>query len=270
MVPLDAVLVNPAYPNLFDHGDGMREFTLALDFLTRCANGLHLLQRQREGFNVDWQSLDRSFRWLSATLQENLSEAQSTVGKLTGELEVTRDQLISRTMEVDAARAELTSRTAELDRDREELRKRNLEVDIERNELIARTKEVRAARKDLVDRTAELNATRQDLVDRTSELDTARQDLIDRTAELDAARKDLIDRTVEVDAARKDLIDRTSELDTARCRPERSNRSHGRSGRGTKGFDRSHSRVGQSEGSIESEKAISQRLTYFFRRSHRR
>ncbi len=36
-VPLEKVLVNPDYPNLFDHGDGMREFTLALDFLTRCA-----------------------------------------------------------------------------------------------------------------------------------------------------------------------------------------------------------------------------------------
>jgi ubiquinone/menaquinone biosynthesis C-methylase UbiE len=215
-VPLDAVLVNSVYPNLFDHGDGMREFTLALDFLTRCANGLHLLQRQREGFNVDWQSLDRSFRWLSATLQENLSTAQSTVGKLMGELEETRGQLISRTMEVDAARTELASRTAELDRDREELRKRNLEVDAERKELIARTNEVTAARKDLADRTAELSATRQDLIDRTSELDAARQDLIDRTAELDAARKDSIDRTAEVDAARKDLIDRTFEVDAAR------------------------------------------------------
>jgi ubiquinone/menaquinone biosynthesis C-methylase UbiE/tetratricopeptide (TPR) repeat protein len=234
-VPLEKVLVNPDYPNLFDHGDGMREFTLALDFLTRCANGIHLLQRQREGFNVDWQSLDRSFRWLTATLQENLSAAQATVAKLTAELETTREQLISRTSEVDATRTDLESRTVELDRDREELRQRSLEVDAarkdliertaevtaDRQELLSRTAEVNAARKDLADRTNELNAARKELIDRTAELDMARKDLIDRTVELDIARKDLIDRTIEVDEARKDLLDRTVQLDEARAKSKR-------------------------------------------------
>ncbi len=32
---------------------------------------------------VDRQSLDRSFRWLTVTLQENLSAAQATAAKLT-------------------------------------------------------------------------------------------------------------------------------------------------------------------------------------------
>jgi ubiquinone/menaquinone biosynthesis C-methylase UbiE/uncharacterized coiled-coil DUF342 family protein len=214
--PLEAVLVNPDYPNLFDHGDGMREFTLALDFLTRCANGIHLLQRQQEGHTVDWQSLDRSFSQLAATLQEKLSDAQLSVNKLTAELNTTREQLVSRTAELDTARTDLQLRTAELDRDRAELRKRNSELDATRNDLLDRTAELTAARNDLLIRTAELDRDRADLRARNSEVDVARNDLLTRTDELNTARKDLVDRTAELDAARQDLIQRTAELKHAR------------------------------------------------------
>ncbi|HUB26864.1 MAG TPA: methyltransferase domain-containing protein [Tepidisphaeraceae bacterium] len=215
-VGLDAVLVNPEYPNLFDHGDGMREFTLALDYLTRCANGLHLLNRQRDGYCVDWRALDRSFHSLAQNLQLELTRAQNGASALTGQLEATRCELVERTASLDSARADLLARTAEADQARNDLSGRTGELDRARAELSDRTKEADAARRDLLARTAEADEARRQLAERAAQLEAERQSLIARTAEVDEARRQLTERTDELDAARRDLLARTAEADEAR------------------------------------------------------
>jgi SAM-dependent methyltransferase len=215
-VGVDAVLINPDYPNLFDHGDGMREFTLVLDYLTRCGNGLHLLQRRREGYCVDWRALDRSLHSLTQNLQSELTHAQNGAAELTGQLESVRCELIERTESLDAVRHDLRDRTAELDAARHDLSVRGAEADAARRELLQRTAEVDDARTQLRTRTAEADEARNHLADRTAQADDARRALSERTDEVDRARRDLIARTAELDAARADLAARTSEVDDAR------------------------------------------------------
>jgi SAM-dependent methyltransferase len=164
--PLDDVLLNPADPNRFDHGDGMREFVLAIESITQCANGLHLLQREAEGVAVRWSDVYCTFRGKSELLGRNLREAQDKVASLNGELDLSREDLRNRTKELDAARAELVNRTAELDGVRQELR----------------------------GRTRELDAVRQELVDRTEQLDAARQQVRDQAAALEEAQKGFLAR----------------------------------------------------------------------------
>ncbi len=234
--PLDEVLMNPADPNRFDHGDGMREFVLALESVTQCANGLHLLNRQRQGIAVNWSDVHKTFRDRGDRLAIDLRHAQSVATVLTTDLATARRQLIERTTELDASRQglrqltesldltrrELVGRTDDLDQTRQVLEDRSqaltAELDSARNDLLARNTELDAARQDLSDRTAEVDAARQDLIQRTTELDLARQDLIQRTKDLDATRQELIHRTVEVDAARKELTERTAELVDAKKR----------------------------------------------------
>ncbi len=169
------VLVNPEFPNLFDHGDGAREFVLALDFVTRCANGLHLLQRAKAGIPVDWRLLDGSFQHLAQALQADLQASQAAVRVLN--------------IEVDEARAELRRRTRDCESAVSGLMDRTRELAIERDELLKRTNELDQARAELVSRTGELDVVRAELQGRTREVDQARADLVARTKELDIARR---------------------------------------------------------------------------------
>lgn len=47
-VSLNDILIDPVFPNRFDHGDGVREYALAWDSLAKCANGLHLTARRQK------------------------------------------------------------------------------------------------------------------------------------------------------------------------------------------------------------------------------
>ena len=53
------ILINPGFPNRFNYGDGIREYTAAWDHIARCANGLHLLAR---GLGMDESILTTASR----------------------------------------------------------------------------------------------------------------------------------------------------------------------------------------------------------------
>ena len=60
--PLSATLINENWPNLFDYGDGMRELIHSLESLAKCANGIHILRRDRLGERPSWAEINNTFR----------------------------------------------------------------------------------------------------------------------------------------------------------------------------------------------------------------
>jgi ribosomal 50S subunit-associated protein YjgA (DUF615 family) len=68
-VPLEEILIAPDQPHVFGIGDGMREFTLAWDNVTRCANGMHVLAELRKLGQSRLGDLENSWQRAEATNQ---------------------------------------------------------------------------------------------------------------------------------------------------------------------------------------------------------
>lgn len=139
---LDDILINRAYPNLFNHGDGVREYALAWDNIARCANGLHLLAR---GGRFDIEELEASFQKEYAVVTHDALAAREALARVMAELADTRGLLIERTGMLEEHAAALRHEIADLV----------------------------ATRQALVDRTNELVGTRTLLAERTSALEAS-------------------------------------------------------------------------------------------------
>lgn len=197
-VQLEDVLLWPDYPNLFNHGDGIREYALAWDNLARCANGVHLIA---SGEEIDVRSLGASFVGEYETVTRDLLD--------------TRDQLHGRDLALDALRAELYDRTRQLEQIVVDIADRTNELVDTRSLLIERTRLLEASvarQRELSDHADELQFL---LVERTTALDLASQHLIERTERLESAEAVLVERTAVLDLASQQLIDRTKRLESA-------------------------------------------------------
>lgn len=136
----EEILIEQDYPNRFNNGDGVREYTVSWDNIARCANGLHLLNL---GYGLSYQSLE--------------SCLQTEYRSVNNQLSIVRQTLIERTRLLEKTKNEL----AELNRDL---------IDT-RQTLIERTRLLEQANNELVDRTADLVNTRQALIERTERLE---------------------------------------------------------------------------------------------------
>jgi len=183
-VSLEDVLLRPEHPNLFNHGDGIREYALAWDNLARCANGIHLLAA---GGEIDVRALDASFA--------NEYEI------------VTRDQA--------EGRAQLRYRDVELGTLRSELHGRTLRLENAAADLVNRTDELVSVRKTLIDRTHQLEDVSAQLSERTRLLEESEARAQALQAELDEMRSLLVERTDALELASRELIDRTGRLEAA-------------------------------------------------------
>ncbi|MDR6673330.1 methyltransferase domain-containing protein [Xanthomonas sp. 1678] len=183
-VSLDDVLLLPEHPNLFNHGDGIREYALAWDNLARCANGIHLLAA---GGEIDVRALDASFA--------NEYEI------------VTRDQ--------QEGRSQLRYRDVELGTLRSELHDRTLRLENATTDLVSRTDELVSVREILIDRTRQLEDVSAQLSERTRLLEESDARTRALQAELDELRSLLVERTEALDLASRELIDRTGRLESA-------------------------------------------------------
>jgi len=230
---LSDVVVDCNSPNLFDHGDGIREYIVAWDFIARSANAIHLLSTQGSIRAGQFGTLFNSFTYkhevllsdLLATrhvlaergreLEERtilLRETQQAVSDRTAELVATRETLVERTELFRRTSEDLQGCTAELVAARQTLVDRTELLQGASDDLQSRTVELVAARKTLADRTELLQRTSDDLQSRTVELVAARETLADRTELLQRTSDDLQSRTVELVAARETLADRTELL----------------------------------------------------------
>ena len=112
--PLNDTLMNPACPNLFDYGDGMRELVYALENVAKCANGIHCLALEAQGISTRWDLIHNSFRFQHGTVTDALRHAQRQVERLCEDVAQARAQH-------EATRRELRERTAELNQARQQL-----------------------------------------------------------------------------------------------------------------------------------------------------
>ncbi len=196
------VLINTDFPNRFNHGDGIREYTLAWDNLARCANGVHLLRVSPNARELDYQALNNSIFTEYAGVTGDLLECRAQLSVCRQELAVTQKELIDRTKMLEISEAELVFRTKDLVEQRKTL--------AERTVLLEKTSG------DLVDRTRDLVATRVLLIERTEALEKAAADLIDRTADLVNTRSQLIERTEMLEQRTEDIAAQDAELERAR------------------------------------------------------
>ncbi|MGR8997955.1 MAG: methyltransferase domain-containing protein, partial [Gammaproteobacteria bacterium] len=79
-VSLDDVLINPDFPNRFNHGDGVREYTVAWDNIARCANGIHLLNVDEY---LDFSALDNCHQTEYTSVTNELIAARQTLAETT-------------------------------------------------------------------------------------------------------------------------------------------------------------------------------------------
>lgn len=108
---LDEILVNRSSPNRFNHGDGVREYTLSWDNIARCANGLYLLKQAVE---FDYAALENCLQTEYSTVTRDLLDARSELFSRTKELAETRQLLIERTERLEQCSEELLDRTRDL------------------------------------------------------------------------------------------------------------------------------------------------------------
>lgn len=187
-IELTDVLINSDFPNLFNHGDGIREYTVAWDNIARCANGLHLLHHSD---SINYATLDNCH--------------QTEYSGVTADLVATRQTLVHRTKILERTSSALEHQTKEL-------------VQI-RQALVQRTEMLEHASGDLQERTQDLIHTRQVLIERTELLERANHDLQSRTEELILTRQTLVERTEILEQTNNLLASRTKELNSYLSNP---------------------------------------------------
>jgi SAM-dependent methyltransferase len=207
---LDDILIERAFPNRFNHGDGVREFALAWDNIARCANGLHLLAR---GGPLDYAALENSFNTEYAVVVRALVDARSDLAERTGELVETRRLLVERTDRLEEASRELVSRTEDLVQTRATL--------VERTGLLEATvvtdaaRELAEARTLLVERTERLATASRELEEGARRLEAAAQDIAEGDRQLAERNRELAERTSQLDGVRRSLAETTRTLEEA-------------------------------------------------------
>lgn len=122
-VSIEDILINPEFPNLFDHGDGIKEYTLAWDWIARCANGIHLLKRDGKLRDGSHDSLQKSFlyQYEQVTHDTLLARKENEINK--DELHQLRNDIVERTEDLVETRAVVVDRTIRLEDALEELKK---------------------------------------------------------------------------------------------------------------------------------------------------
>jgi SAM-dependent methyltransferase len=245
--PLDEILIEPAAPNRFNHGDGVREYTVAWDNIARCANGLHLLAR---GGYLDDAALENCFQTEYTIVLRELVEAREHLAERTKDLVETRATLVERTSSLEGAAEDLRTRTEDLVRTRETLvqRTRMLEDTLQglptdmravanlrlalaeqvhrfsqangelaqtREQLFERSGQFEVARSEIMKMSAELLETRNMLAARTREAESLTRQLHECSGELEARSHDLEGRTTDLVRTRETLAERTRRLETA-------------------------------------------------------
>ncbi|WP_430391388.1 methyltransferase domain-containing protein [Dyella sp. 20L07] len=215
-VRLEDVLLLPEYPNLFNHGDGIREYALAWDNLARCANGVHLLA---SGDEIDVRVLDASFAAEYETVTRDLLSTREQLRGRDTTLGLLRAELYGRTQQLEQAAADILNRDADLVSTRALLIERTRLLEASgacQEELISRVEELQDALRSLqsllVERTDALSLAGQQVIDRTERLESAQAELVDLRHALDASHETLDERTREFDRVAAELEERIKRL----------------------------------------------------------
>lgn len=212
-VSLEDILISRSHPNLFNHGDGVREYATAWDNIARCANGLHLLA---EGDEVDESLLQGSFQTEYAVVTRDVLSSRRELDEVTLQLVSERRALEERTDYLEQSNEALKDRTQELVDARLLLKDRTGLLEECNAELLTRTEEMVRTRQELVERTELLEGTLPELVKRTELLEATRLEFAEQTELLDAARQELAEHDEQLRRANEEIESVTRDLIEAR------------------------------------------------------
>jgi 2-polyprenyl-3-methyl-5-hydroxy-6-metoxy-1,4-benzoquinol methylase len=140
------ITIDPDFPNLYNTGDGIREYIVAWDYINRCANGIHLLRIGK----VDATLLDGSFNSEYTTVTNDLMRERSVIQEQRMALDVLSVEIANDRQDLIKTRAALVERTADLVHTREVLVNRTHDLVETRAALVERTDELVRTRKALV------------------------------------------------------------------------------------------------------------------------
>ncbi|WP_161805598.1 methyltransferase domain-containing protein [Frateuria defendens] len=225
---VEDIVLRPEHPNLFNHGDGVREYTLAWDNIARCANGLHLLA---DGLDVDVQALETNFTGEYEVVTRDLNRAREQLKDRIDDLVELRAEFHGRTQRLEAATRDLLDRTNELVEVRETLIERTRALENISVQLEERTRLLEASNTLLVQTQKEVGDLQALLSERTAGLDEAPSDLQDRLSRQGGACDQqaglrerlgevcalLVERTSALQLAGDQLVDRTRRLESAQA-----------------------------------------------------
>ncbi len=221
-VPLDDILIDPQRPNRHGLGDGMRELVLALDSVSRCANGLNLIDRYQELHRADILTIDYSWQWEVLRLHQDVSEMAAHAAERQNQVQLLTKQLQECHQQLAALAQELEDLNA-LSRDGVATKERQL-LDARRE--VERTNS--EARKVLDEKEARLLSAVRDAEARLEQVQTLTA-MLRATEEdnrlLHAQLKQLTDRTHVVEAESSDRFDQIEKLTVIAQTAERDNRS---------------------------------------------
>jgi 2-polyprenyl-3-methyl-5-hydroxy-6-metoxy-1,4-benzoquinol methylase/tetratricopeptide (TPR) repeat protein len=203
------ILINPDFPNLFNHGDGVREYAVAWDNIARCANGVHLLHFDNP---IAYSALNNSHQTEYSGVTADLIATRQTLAERTVPMELLGKDLDERTEELVSIRRTLAERSELLAHTGQELQQRTAELVSNRETLVERSELLAHTSQELQQRTAELVANRETLVERSELLAHTSQELQQRTAELVATRETLVERSELLAQCNRDLQERTQDL----------------------------------------------------------
>ena len=149
-VTIDDILINASFPNRFNHGDGVREYTIAWDNIAQCANGVHLLKMDGQ---LDYAALSNCLQSEYSGVTRDVIECRVQLKARTQELVETRQVLVERTQMLEHSNTDLLARTQELVETRQVLVERTQMLEHSNTDLLARTQELVETRQVLVERT---------------------------------------------------------------------------------------------------------------------
>lgn len=218
-VSLEDILISCSHPNLFNHGDGVREYVVAWDNIARCANGLNLLA---EGAELDESLLQGCFQTEYAVVTRDVVSCRGQLDDVTHQLIAERRTLEERTDLLERSSEAIESRTKELVDTRVVLKDRTTRLEECSAELLIRTDEIVRMRQELAGRTGLLEHSNAELRRRTGLLERANAELIERTGMLGRANREtenvgkrLAEYTEMLGHANAELIERTGMLERA-------------------------------------------------------
>lgn len=157
------ILIDPDMPHLFEIGDGMREYVLTLDNLTRCANGIHFAGLEEPTERIDLQRIWLGFKQFRDELDKRtaaLNDCHVELKRRTELLHIRTDMLSDRNEKLADRSKKLVERNEQLERRTEQLET----VSHSRELILENLSKAEGYIQDYVKLTAEHNREKQSLI----------------------------------------------------------------------------------------------------------
>lgn len=222
---LDDILIDSEYPNLFNHGDGIREFTIAWDNLSKAANGLHIIKNKQRPLSI--RDLNTNFQFEYLSVNEDLKIERQDLAQYVRSNKLLNEEILSirnllelRNKQSISLLNNITMRDGEI----KELSRKNdalsENIDQLNTTLSERDRQSNLLLKDISIRDAEIQELRTQNAVQLTNLGLLNVSLLQLNEQSVVLLKDLSSRDAELSSVRAELELRTKNLEFANAELE--------------------------------------------------